>query len=228
MVLNKFFNKHFLLTFISFFILSSSLDTSLLDKSLVSLSKKESKIEKLILLQRQQENLKKPRNIKVNIALDGVSRKYAKELLREVSDIYKKESNISFKIVDYYGYKLPDSWNTSSEMKKVRDFSRKRSDIYLLFSNRDWREQGDLDIDSITGEAQDNLGYAWVETHNKKRDVKNLAHEITHLFNVSHSNLEDSFMHRKNPGKIYFTEDMKNTILKNKFKTWEFSSYIPR
>lgn len=225
MVLDKLLNKYSFLTFASFFILNSFLDPSVLDKAKINPAKKELKIERLILPQR---DTKKLRNIEVNVALDGVSRKYAQELLNEVSERYSKEFNISFKAVDFYNHKLPETWRTDLEMEKIKNKSRRRSDVYLLFSSRDWDNQDYLGSDPITGEAQDNLGYAWVETHNKKSDLENLIHEITHLFGVNHTNLEDSFMHRQNSGKIYFTEDMKNTIFSNKFKTWEFSKYIPK
>lgn len=169
----------------------------------------------------------KPRKIKVNIALDGVSKEYSKTLLDYASETYKKEFNISFNAVDFYNYKLPEIWRTDLEMEKIRDSAKKKSDVYLLFSDRDWNNKSDSGDYSVVGEAHEDLGYAWIETHNKEEDIKNLAHELTHLFGVNHDDSKTSFMHRKNSGKIYFTENMRKEILENKFKTWEFSRYEP-
>ncbi|MEK6758050.1 MAG: hypothetical protein AABX88_02885 [Nanoarchaeota archaeon] len=108
----------------------------------------------------------------VNVVLDGVSKEYSKELLNEVSKIYAKEFNISFNVVDCYNYKLPETWRTDLEMEKIKSISRKKSDIYLLFSNEDWDNQNDSGDYSVVGEAHDGLGYAWIETHNKKEDIK--------------------------------------------------------
>ncbi len=169
----------------------------------------------------------KSRKIKVNVALDGVSKEYAKELLNNVSEKYTQEFNISFNAVDFYKHNLPETWRTDLEMEKIRDSSRKRSDVYLLFSDKDWNNKSDSGDFSVVGEAHENVGYAWIETHNKEEDIKNLTHELTHLFGINHDCSKTSFMHRQNSGKIYFTENMRKEILENKFKTWEFSRYEP-
>ena len=224
-MLRKVFDKYLLLTFASFFIFNSFWNSDISGKSQTHPIGKESKIEKLILF---QKNLKKLRSIGANVALDGVSKEYAKKLLNEISERYAQEFNISFNAVDFYNHKLPETWCTDLEMEKIRDSSRKRSDIYLLFSNKDWNNKSDSGDFSVVGEAHEDLGYAWIETHNKEEDIKNLAHELTHLFGVNHDDSKTSFMHRQNSGKIYFTENMRKEILENKFKTWEFSRYEPK
>lgn len=223
-MLRKVFNKCLLLTLASFFIFNSFWNSDISGKLQTHPIGKESKIEKLIL---SQKNLKKLRSIGANVALDGVSKEYAKKLLNEISERYTLEFNILFNAVDFYNHKLPETWRTDLEMEKIRDSSRKRSDIYLLFSNKDWDNKNDSGDFSVVGEAHEDLGYAWIETHNKEEDIKNLAHEISHLFGLEHNNSESSFMHKKSEGGVYFTEDMRRKILENKFKTWEFSRYEP-
>ncbi|MEK6906256.1 MAG: zinc-dependent metalloprotease family protein [Nanoarchaeota archaeon] len=164
-----------------------------------------------------------PRIIKINVALDGVSKRYSEEIINYVSELYTKEFNISFEVVDFYKYNLPDEWRTDVEMEKIKNSFKKDSDIYLLFSGTDWDNKNDSGNYSVFGEAHESLGYVWIETHNEKTDKSNISHEIGHLFGLDHDDSEDSFMHRKIVGKVYFTDKMKKEILENKFKRWKFS-----
>lgn len=156
MKLLDYFNKKILLFLLPVFI-SGMPSVINMEKNVHSYSITENSKKKVL----KEESLKaKPREIRVNIALDGVSKEYSEKLLDYVSEKYKKEFNISFNAVDFYTHNLPERWRTDLEMEKMKKASRKKSDVYFLFTNTDWDNESDSGNYSVVGEAHEKLGYA--------------------------------------------------------------------
>lgn len=173
----------------------------------------------------------KERIVTVNIGLDGTTKKQAEEIIKDVYDIFEKEFGIGFRMVDTYNFKMPDKWK-DDEMDKVRAAARNPSDIYLLFTQKDWTNLNDStyveakkDTGSVAGLADSYHGWSWIETqHDKKLVVQIAAHEIGHLFRGSHVYLRDEYMHpNTNPENPTWSPRNRQTILKNKYRTWEWS-----
>ena len=168
-------------------------------------------------------NLKEPRTVSVNIGFDTVKKEGAEKIFVSVSELYSKEFNISFNALGFYEHKLPESWSTIGEIRKLKKSSKKKSDIYVLLTDRDWKDDDDGGaFSSVAGQAIPGAGYTWIETHHKDKEVVNIiAHELGHLFGARHIYRRGSLMHPSaNYNKGMWMPKTKETILKNKFRNW--------
>jgi len=172
-----------------------------------------------------QINLEKDRVVTVNVALDGVSEKYAKKVLKKASDAYQKEFGISFDAVEYRVHTLPKGeFELYAQLRAMRDGSKKDSDIYLLLTNSDLANKEDENDSSFCGKANRQRGWALVETHRgERKTVETLIHEVGHLFNAKHIYLDDAFMHPYDSSANIWTAKTRETILTNKYRTWEWT-----
>ncbi|MHC4293358.1 MAG: hypothetical protein ACYSTX_03615 [Planctomycetota bacterium] len=165
-------------------------------------------------------NLKSNRTVEVNIALDGVSRALAQQLISEVSQLYTNEFNISMVVVGMYDYNLSDNWETDEQMSVIKKMVENKSDIYMLFTSRNWRNENDLLFSSITAEAYRDSGYIYLETCYGENTTNILIHEFAHLFKARHIYRKDAVMHPHNRDNPFWTQKTRQVILENKFRSW--------
>ena len=77
---------------------------------------------------------------------------------------------------------------------------------------------------SFCGKANRQRGWALVETHRgERKTVETLIHEVGHLFNAKHIYLDDAFMHPYDSSANIWTAKTRETILTNKYRTWEWT-----
>jgi len=171
------------------------------------------------------DNFNKHRVITVNVGLDDVSEKFARDAISRASAIFTKDFNISFKPVAFYDHKLPESWSTYDEMEKVKNEALKQSDIYLLLTDHNWNDEDDDEEHSVLGETNWQYGYVWTEAYQDMDYVVKtiLIHEFAHLFAMLHVYNEDAKMHPYESTNSIWMPKTKETIIKNKFKKWEWS-----
>ncbi|MCG2717795.1 MAG: hypothetical protein L6408_03020 [Nanoarchaeota archaeon] len=170
------------------------------------------------------QNLEKERILRINVGIDGTFEKDAKEIIKKASKIYEKEFNIKFEIVDIYKSKLPDSWETLPAMKELKKRATKSSDIYLLFTDRDWDDETTGEGRSLLGQAHSGYGYTWIETgDNNNLAAEVVIHEIGHLFEAHHIYHMDGVMHPSNSDNFHWTARSREDILKHKFRYWPWS-----
>lgn len=171
-----------------------------------------------------KENFQKKRIISASVGLDGVSEEYASKLIKEVSEDYKKQFNIQIRIKNIFNYFLPKKeWFVEEEMEKIKRKSDKKSEIYILLTNNDIKNASDSN--DLYGESYPSKGYLWVETrYGFKIDKNLLDHEIGHLFSADDEYADrDSIMHKTNLMPKYWSQKSIDTILANKFNTWDNS-----
>ena len=169
-------------------------------------------------------NMGNGRIVKLCVGLDGVRRDEAGSLVAGLSREYEKMFNISFEPVEFVHHKLPDSWQTSKEMHKVRDKSKEAADIYLLLTDTSYTRADLGPLSSLAGQAS-TLGYSWVTVGpDNSRNVKTLGHEFGHLFGAGHIYIKDTIMHPEALEMRTWSNLSRETILSNKFRTWEWSS----
>lgn len=173
------------------------------------------------------QNHLRTRDLEITIALDGVGKNFAREIVDFVSEEYQKTFNIAFKNVFFVDAPIEDSILTNEYLKKMRDSYGKKGDIFLLFTQKDWEKNYSFieknAEDTLYGEAFPVSNYGWVETcHNKKKIIQTTIHEIAHLFGAEDNEEKGSIMHSTN-----FYEKIKwdywnwRIILSNKFKKFE-------
>ncbi|OGF24783.1 hypothetical protein A2331_04095 [Candidatus Falkowbacteria bacterium RIFOXYB2_FULL_34_18] len=161
------------------------------------------------------QNYDKPRIVHVNVGLDGTNLEDAKKYMDELSKIYHEKFNITFK-ANYYGYKLPISWDKSKIIGNFMRSANKESDIYIILSNN--HEFFTRHI----GEASPSLGYVFVEDR-KEDTLQILFHEVNHLFGAEHVYKPGVIMtpYREDSGPE-ISKKNKEIILENKFKSWKY------
>jgi hypothetical protein len=165
-------------------------------------------------------SLKSHRTVEVNIALDGVSRSFAQQLINEVSQVYTKEFNISIVAIGMYDHTLPDDWETDEQMAVIKKMVENESDIYMLFTGRNWRNENDRLFSSITAEAYRDSGYIYLETCYGENTANILIHECAHLFKARHIYRKDAVMHPHNRDNPLWTPKTRQVIFENKFRNW--------
>src|SRR3989339_335308 len=141
---------------------------------------------------------------------------YEDKYFKNIDDS-KIKNNIatSFK-ANYYGYKLPISWDKSKIIGNFMRSANKESDIYIILSNN--HEFFTRHI----GEASPSLGYVFVEDR-KEDTLQILFHEVNHLFGAEHVYKPGVIMtpYREDSGPE-ISKKNKEIILENKFKSWKY------
>jgi len=166
------------------------------------------------------KNAKQKRTITVNVGLDGVPQATAEALLEKMFPGYFRAFNIDYVPVGFYVQTPTSSWNACKEMARISQQVTTKSDIYVLFSNRSWKHDGD----AVVGIANPYLGYALVEVDGDlKKAGRILAHELGHLLEADHVYGRDLIMHPSSGMTNFWSRASKCAIWANKDRTWALS-----
>ena len=141
-------------------------------------------------------------------------------LHNSLSQVYTKEFNISIVVVGMYDRTLPDDWETDEQMAVIKKMVENKSDIYMLFTSRNWRNENDLLFSSITAEAYIDSGYIYLETCYGENTTNILIHEFAHLFKARHIYRKDAVMHPHNRDNPLWAPKTRQVIVENKFRNW--------
>ncbi len=168
--------------------------------------------------QSNAQNYNRHRNVTINMILDGTAPEKAGELVGKASERFNRDFNISFRILGVYNYELPTKgWDFNTVYQKIVRGIKNRSDLYLLFTNKDWNEQGK----HLGGQASTS-GFGWISTNRRDQEAEYTTfHELGHIFGANHIYLKESIMYpNTRPERTIWGERVKDTILKNKFSRW--------
>lgn len=166
--------------------------------------------------QSNAQNYNRHRTVTINVILDGTAPEKAGVLVGKASERFNRDFNISFRILGVYNYALPKSWDFSRVYQELFSGIRTKSELYLLFTDKDWNEKGK----DLGGQASPNVGFGWIGTNNRAAENITL-HELGHIFGANHTYLTDSIMYpTAYQNNNAWGQRIKDAILKNKFKRW--------
>ena len=179
------------------------------------------------------------RVITVSVLIDQnapAQQSFIVELLSAVSEEYRRNVNIEFKVVEFLPYSGDLTLYPIDQALRLRQIPT-AGEIRIIFSNQTGREDdlplalGDRSENLLAGSSHDYFGHIIlynVEKRARKKDragnpalLTSLKHEVAHLFGVGHSTDRRSFMYT--PSSLSYgrwTEDVIRQVLEHRDKRW--------
>jgi hypothetical protein len=165
-----------------------------------------------------------PRLVRLSIGLDDVSKAEARAFVEQANELFKAYG-IVFTIHRLYQQRLKEQWNWPLEIKRMHE--QGDGDIFMLLTSSEWiSPKSGL----VRGIGSAFVGAIMVQVGDRHQTVGRLAHEIGHLFGLSHTFLDGHIMYPSesriglswSPGSIRLLKENRLTA------TWQSVKAYPQ